>query len=129
MANYRREDSIFDSFTLSPLLYPVLLILAVTSIFLGISWYVNYESVLETAKEQLSWVLFATPVLLILLARWFSSIDTPDMFLFGSSPWERRRRTHHLPTEGSSPWAVAAFIVLLLILVYYQSVFRESWLL
>ncbi|KAE8665150.1 putative Binding protein [Hibiscus syriacus] len=128
MANYRRGGSIFDSFSLSPLPYPVLLILAVTSIFLGISWYANYESVLETAEEQLSWVLFATPVLLILLARWFSSVDTSDMWLFSSSPWERRRRTHHLPPEGSSPWAVAAFIVLLLILVQYQSVFRVSWL-
>ncbi|XP_039049449.1 uncharacterized protein LOC120190436 [Hibiscus syriacus] len=128
MAYYRRGDSIFDSFSLSPLPYPVLLILALASIFLGISWYVNHESLLETAKQQLSWVLFATPVVLILLARWLSSIDTRDMFLFGSSPWERRRRTHHLPSEGSSPWTVAAFIVLLLILVQYQSVFRESWL-
>ncbi|XVE93787.1 hypothetical protein REPUB_Repub01dG0224900 [Reevesia pubescens] len=127
MAYYRRGDSIFDSFSLSPLPYPVLLILAVTSIFLGISWYVNYESVLETAEEQLSWVLFVTPVVLILLARWLSSMDISDM-LFGSSPWERRRRTHHLPSEGSSPWTVAAFIVLLLILVQYQSVVRESWL-
>ncbi|KAG4168675.1 hypothetical protein ERO13_A12G039500v2 [Gossypium hirsutum] len=127
MAYYRRGDSILDSFSLSPLPYPVLLILAVTSIFLGISWYVNYESVLETTEEQLSWVLFATPVVLILLARWVSSMDTSDM-LFGSSPWERRRQTHQRPSEGSSPWIVAAFIVLLLILVQYQSVFRESWL-
>ncbi|XVF67869.1 hypothetical protein PTKIN_Ptkin10aG0156500 [Pterospermum kingtungense] len=127
MAYYRRGDSIFDSFSLSPLPYPVLLILAVTSIFLGISWYVNYESVLETTEEQLSWGLFALPVVLLLLARWLSSMETSDM-LFGSSPWERRRRTHHLPSEGSSPWGVAAFIVLLLVLVQYQSVFRESWL-
>ncbi|XVE67106.1 hypothetical protein DITRI_Ditri08aG0133700 [Diplodiscus trichospermus] len=127
MAYYRRGDSIFDSFSLSPLPYPVLLILAVTSIFLVISWYVNYESVLETAEEQLSWVLFALPVVLILLARWLSSMETSDM-LFGSSPWERRRRTHHIPSEGSSPWGVAAFIVLVLVLVQYQSVFRESWL-
>ncbi|KAK6253796.1 hypothetical protein QUC31_015516 [Theobroma cacao] len=127
MAYYRRGDSIFDSFSLSPLPYPVLLILAVTSIFLGISWYVNYESVLEAAEEQMSWLLLITPVVLIFLARWLSSVEASDL-LFGSSPWERRRRTHHRPSEGSSPWAVAGFIVLLLILVQYQSVFRESWL-
>ncbi|XWS55052.1 hypothetical protein CRYUN_Cryun10bG0142000 [Craigia yunnanensis] len=127
MAYYRRGDSIFDSFSLSPLPYPVLLILAVMSVFLGISWYVNYESVLETTGEQLSWVLFATPVVLIILARWLSSMEPSDM-LFGSSPWERRRQIYHRPSEGSSPWAVAAFIVLLLILLQYQSVFRESWL-
>ncbi|XP_022748074.1 uncharacterized protein LOC111297691 [Durio zibethinus] len=127
MAYYRRGDSIFDSFSLSPLPYPVLLILAVTSIFLGISWYVNYESDMETAEQQMSWVLFATPVVLILLVRWLSSMETSDM-PFSSSPWDRRHQTHHRPSEGSSPWAVAAFIVLLLILLQYQSVFRESWL-
>ncbi|OMO92892.1 hypothetical protein COLO4_17252 [Corchorus olitorius] len=128
MAYYRRRgDSIFDSFSLSPLPYPVLLILAVTSIFLGISWFLNYESVMETAEEQMSWVLFATPVVLILLARWLSTVETSDM-LFGSSPWDRRRRTHHRPSEGSSPWAVAGFIVLLLIMVWYHSDIRESWL-
>ncbi|XP_022725160.1 uncharacterized protein LOC111281770 [Durio zibethinus] len=127
MAYYRRGDTIFDSFTVSPLPYPVLLILAVTSIFLGISWYVNYESVLETVEEQMSWVLFATPLVLILLARWLSSMEASDM-LFSSSPWERRRQTHRRPSGDSSPWVVATFIVLLLILVQYQSVFRGSWL-
>ncbi|KAJ8764993.1 hypothetical protein K2173_010463 [Erythroxylum novogranatense] len=123
---YRRRDSIFDAFTLSPLPYPVLLILAVLSIFLCISWFFNFEDMVETAEVQLNWVLFVTPVLLLLLARWFSCFETPDMF-YALSPWERRRRTHHRPSEGSSPWVVAAFIVLLLVLVQYQSTFLDSW--
>ncbi|KAK8625146.1 hypothetical protein V6N13_090023 [Hibiscus sabdariffa] len=124
---YGRKDSIFDSFSLSPLPYPVLLILALTSIFLGISSYVSYESAVESAEQQMSWVLFATPVVLIFLARWLSSVDVSGM-LFGSSAYERIRRTHHRPSEGTSPWAVAGFIVLLLVLLQYQSIFRESWL-
>ncbi|KAJ4716721.1 Oxidoreductase/transition metal ion-binding protein [Melia azedarach] len=122
---YYRRNSIFDSFTLSPLPYPVLLILAVLLIFFSISWYFSYESVVESAEEQMGWMLFATPVALILLVRWLSSWDSADMF--SSSPWDKRRRTHHRPSEGSSPWIVAALIVLLLILVQYQSIFLDSW--
>lgn len=126
--NGRSNSSIFDSLTLSPLPYPVLLILAVASIFLFISWYVSYESAVEAAEEQLNWVLLLTPLLLILMVRWLSTMDTSDMF-FSMSPWERRWRTHREPsTEGGSPWGVAAFIVLLLVLVQFHSVFRDSWL-
>ncbi|CAI0438377.1 unnamed protein product [Linum tenue] len=45
-----------------------------------------------------------------------------------SSPWDRRRRTHYqAPAEGSSPWGVAALIVLLLVLLQFQSAFLDSW--
>ncbi|KAJ6896832.1 hypothetical protein NC651_022893 [Populus alba x Populus x berolinensis] len=44
------------------------------------------------------------------------------------TPWDRSRRAHQQPSEGSSPWGVAAFIVLLLVLVRFQSTFLDSWL-
>ncbi|KAJ7967207.1 Oxidoreductase/transition metal ion-binding protein [Quillaja saponaria] len=121
-----RASSVLEGFSLNPLPYPVLFILAVISIFLGISWYFSYEEALESAEEQMGWALLATPVVLILIVRWLSSMESTD-WLFGISPWERRRRTHNLPSEGSSPWGVAALIVLLLILVQYQSNFLDSW--
>ncbi|KAG6588994.1 hypothetical protein SDJN03_17559, partial [Cucurbita argyrosperma subsp. sororia] len=127
MSNYRSRttaDSILDSLSLNPLPYPVLLLLAVVFIFLGASWWLSYESAVEAAEDQINWILFATPVLLIILARILSSVDPS---YFSSSPWDRRRRTHQLPAEGSSPWGVAALIVLLLVLVQFQSSFRESW--
>ncbi|KAJ1415950.1 hypothetical protein SESBI_17793 [Sesbania bispinosa] len=115
-----RASSVLDGFTLDPLPYPVLLILSIILIFLGISWYLSYEEVVEAAQEQLGWILFATPVVLLLILRWLSSVDSSESdWFFSSSPWERRRRTHHLPSEGSSPWGVAALIVLLLIMVQY----------
>ncbi|XP_068321849.1 uncharacterized protein [Pyrus communis] len=128
MAYYRRSQtsSFFEGFSLSPLPYPVLLILAVISIFLGISWYSSYESAVEEAEGQFNWVLLLTPIFLILIVKGLSSMD-PD-WLFSMSPWDRRRRTHHIPSEGSSPWGVAAFIILLLVLLQYQSSFRDSWL-
>ncbi|RDX78600.1 hypothetical protein CR513_41098, partial [Mucuna pruriens] len=106
-----RDSSVFDGFTLNPLPYPVLLILALIFIFLAISWYFSYEEAVESAEEQLSWVLFATPVVLILIVRWLSSMENSDWFSV-SLPWERRRETNQGPSEGSSPWGVAALILL-----------------
>ncbi|KAK7310572.1 hypothetical protein RJT34_08160 [Clitoria ternatea] len=120
-----RVSSVLDGFTLNPLPYPVLLILSVIFLFLGISWYLSYEEVVEAAEEQLGWILFATPVMLIFLVRWLSSVDTSDWFF--SSTWERKRRTYNLPSEGTSPWGVAALIVLVLILLHFQSTFLDSW--
>ena len=126
---YRRSttSSIFDAFSLNPLPYPVLLILAMISIFLGTSWYLSYEEAVESAEEQMGWLLLATPIALLILVRWLSSMENPD-FLFSMSPWDQRRRTHHRPSEGSSPWGVAALIVLLLVMVQYRSVFTDGWL-
>lgn len=120
-------SSILEVFSLNPLPYPVLLILAVISIFFGMSWYFSYEEAVESAEEQMSWVLLATPVILVVIVRWLSSMENPGSSLFSTSPWDRRRRTHHLPSEGSSPWIVAAFIVLLLVMVQYRSIFLDSW--
>ncbi|XP_018823792.1 uncharacterized protein LOC108993360 [Juglans regia] len=129
MAYYRRStaSSILDVFSLNPLPYPVLLILAVISIFLGMSWYFSYEEAVESVEEQMSWLLLATPVVLVIIVRWLSSLENPER-LFSMSPWDQRRRTHHRPSEGSSPWGVAAWIVLLLIMVQYRSIFVDSWL-
>ncbi|PKI52924.1 uncharacterized protein LOC116194323 [Punica granatum] len=127
--NQRRSPTaaaISDGFTLSPLPWPVLVILAVAFVFLGTSWYFSLESAVETAEEEMGWLLLATPVVLLLLVQWLSSIESPDSFL----GWDRRRRSHHwMPpsSEGGSPWGVAALIVLLLVLVQYQSSFLESW--
>lgn len=126
---YRRStaSSILEVFSLDPLPYPVLLILAVISIFLGMSWYLSYEDAVESVEEQMSWLLLATPLVLVIIVQWLSSLENPD-WLFSMSPWDQRRRTHRRPSEGSSPWGVAALIVLLLVMVQYRSVFVDSWL-
>ncbi|KAG2705888.1 hypothetical protein I3760_05G076800 [Carya illinoinensis] len=126
---YRRStaSSILEVFSLNPLPYPVLLILAVISIFLGMSSYFSYEETVESVEEQMSWVLLATPVVLVIIVQWLSSLENPER-LFSRSPWDQRRRTHHRPSEGSSPWGVAALIVLLLVMVQYRSIFVDSWL-
>ncbi|KAG4979357.1 hypothetical protein AAZX31_12G023200 [Glycine max] len=122
-----RASSVLDGFTLNPLPYPVLLILSLIFIFLGVSWYFSYEEVVETAEQQLGWLLFCTPVVLILIVRWLSSMENSYWFFSASLPGERRGRTHQGLSEGSSPWGVAALILVLLIMVQYQSNFLDSW--
>lgn len=124
--------SFVDGFTLSPLPYPVLLILAVISIFLGIQWFSAYEDAVESAEEQTNWALLAAPILLLIAVRCLSSFEDPGSFfsLFGFSSYGRLRHSHSGggPSEGGSPWGVAALIVLLLVLVQFQSSFLDSWL-
>lgn len=121
-----RASQAIQVFSLNPMPYPVLIILAVLSIFLGIQWFVSYESMVESAEETMGWLLIATPVVLVFAVKWLSSIDNPESF-FG---WDQRRRRRNYAgpsSDGSSPWGVAAMIVLVLLLLQYQSSFLESW--
>ncbi|KAL2254811.1 uncharacterized protein LOC105169714 [Sesamum indicum] len=128
--HYRRStaSSISEVFSLSPLPYPVLLILAVIFIFLSLQWYVSYESIVEATEEGMGWLLMAAPLVLLFAVRWLSTLDSPPCWWFSPrSPWERRQSEYFGAGEGGSPWGVAALILLLLVLVQYQSVFLESW--
>lgn len=124
-----RSSSIVEAFSLNPVPYPVLLILAVVSVFLGFQWYVSYEDVVEATEESMGWVLMAAPLLLLLAVRWMSDREYPGGLIFGSTPFDRRRREYYLSAagEGASPWGVLAVIVLLLVLVQFQSSFLDSW--
>ncbi|KAI3736349.1 hypothetical protein L6452_15888 [Arctium lappa] len=121
------HSSIFEAFSLNPLPYPVLLILALIFFFLGFQWYSSYEEAIEATEESFNWLLLITPLLLLFAVKWLSSMDNPEkIFGFGLSPWDRRRR-YQLPAAaegGSSPWGVAALILMVLVLVQFHS---ESW--
>ncbi|RRT67176.1 hypothetical protein B296_00024554 [Ensete ventricosum] len=132
MAYERRQSSACAAFTLSPVPYHVLLILLMVLGLLSLSWFFDYESFMEDAEEQMSWVLLVIPVLLILVIRWLSSIERLDDSLLGFFAYDHRRRSYYngsneRPQAGSSPWGVAAVVVLLLVLVYFQSSFQDMW--
>lgn len=125
----RAESSLLEAFTLSPVPYPVILILGMVTLLLGVSWFFSYEDFIEEATEQLSWLLLAVPVLLVLLIRWISSVESFEGY-FGFYPSERRWRANRYdagPGEGSSPWGVAMVVVLLLVLASFHSTFRDMW--
>ncbi|CAN6284925.1 unnamed protein product [Urochloa humidicola] len=125
----RAESSIVEAFTLSPLPYPVILILTMVTLLLGVSWFFTYEDFIEEASEQFSWLLLAVPILLVLLIRWISSVDSFDGYFFGFFPSERRWRPGYDagPAEGSSPWGVAMVVLLLIVLASFHETIRDMW--
>lgn len=123
----RGESSVLEAFTLSPLPYPVILILMMVTLLLGASWFFSYEDFMEEASEQFSWILLGVPIALVLLIRWISSVDTFEGY-FGFYPTESRWRGYQAaPSEGSSPWGVAMVVVLLLVLTSFHSTFQDMW--
>ncbi|KAJ0429444.1 hypothetical protein HanPI659440_Chr17g0682861 [Helianthus annuus] len=128
MTHTNSNSSILETFSLNPLPYPVLLILSLIFFFLGFQWYSSYEEAIEEAEESFNWVLLITPLLLLFAVKWLSSVENPEKFFgFGLSPWERRHRQayYQLPTEGSSPWGVAALILLVLVLMQFRETVVE----
>ena len=125
----RPESSIVEAFTLSPLPYPVILILLVVSLLLGVSWFFTYEDFIEEAAEQFSWALLVVPIALVLLIRWISSVDSFDGYFSGFFPSERRWRPGYgsAPAEGSSPWGVAMLVLLLIVLASFHETIRDMW--
>ncbi|KAI0500812.1 hypothetical protein KFK09_019029 [Dendrobium nobile] len=136
MAYGRRDPSIFDNFTLSPLPYPVLFILLMVIVLLLVSSYFNYEELLESAEEQMSFALLLTPLILLLLIRFLGSTDSlfdgsgPLGFVFPSD----RRRTRSFYERGTqqegggaSPWGVAVAVVVLIVLASFRSSFEDMW--
>jgi len=125
----RPESSIVEAFTLSPLPYPVILILLMVSLLLGVSWFFTYEDFIEEAAEQFSWALLAVPIALVLLIRWISSVDSFDGYFSGFFPSERRWRPGYgsAPAEGSSPWGVAMLVLLLIVLASFHETIRDMW--
>ncbi|KAL6645919.1 hypothetical protein ACP70R_012678 [Stipagrostis hirtigluma subsp. patula] len=123
------EATIVEAFTLSPVPYPVILILLVVALLLGASWFFTYEDFIEEAAETFSWALLAVPIALVLLIRWISSVESFEGY-FGFYPSERRWRGNRYdaaPAEGSSPWGVAMVVVLLLVLASFHSTFQDMW--
>ncbi|KAL5210493.1 hypothetical protein ABZP36_006116 [Zizania latifolia] len=131
MAYYDRrgESSIVEAFTLSPLPYPVILILGMVMLLLGVSWFFTYEDFIEEAAEQFNWALLVVPIALVLLIKWISSVETFEGY-FGFYPTERRWNRggyDAAAADGSSPWGVAMVVLLLLVLATFHSTFQDMW--
>ncbi|KAF9599345.1 hypothetical protein IFM89_036802 [Coptis chinensis] len=92
-------------------------------LFMGISWYINYESIFESVVDQVKLVVMVSPLLLLLAVHWLSSGDRDRVPFLFSLPRERES----LHRAGGSPWGVGFLLVFLLFMISYQSAFHERW--
>ncbi|RCV11889.1 hypothetical protein SEVIR_2G233100v4 [Setaria viridis] len=104
--------------------------LLVLLLFLGFSWYTSYESAAESFANQARILLMASPFALLLAVRLLSSVapgeggaarGVGDLL---AVPMPERDSIHR---AGGSPWGVGLLLLLLLVMVSYQSNFREKW--
>ncbi|MQL72113.1 hypothetical protein Taro_004437 [Colocasia esculenta] len=91
-------------------------------VFLTLSWYLSYESALESLVDQLKLVLVLSPLVLLLAVHWLSSAEPGRLPLL--LPLPERDSLHR---AGGSPWGVGLVLVLLMVMVSYQSSFHERW--
>ncbi|KAL9233612.1 hypothetical protein vseg_008584 [Gypsophila vaccaria] len=95
--------------------------LMVLLIFLGFTWFVNYESMWEDLMDQLKLCLMVFPVLLLLALHWLSSGDDQRRLFI---PMPEQDTIHR---AGGSPWGVALLLVFLMFMISYHTSIRESW--
>ncbi|KAK1631132.1 hypothetical protein QYE76_005447 [Lolium multiflorum] len=106
--------------------------LLVLLVFLAFSWYMSYESVAETFADQGRLLLMVSPLALLLAVRLLSGGDGDghgqghgrrvDQLMSMSMP-----EKDSIHRAGGSPWGVGLLLVLLIVMVSYQSNFRDKW--
>ncbi|XP_038691529.1 uncharacterized protein LOC119989861 [Tripterygium wilfordii] len=96
--------------------------LLILLMFVGLSWYINYEPVLESIFDQVKILLIVSPLVLLLVVHWISS-DESGRFSY-LIPLPEKDSLHR---AGGTPWGVGLMLVLLLFMISYQSYFQERW--
>jgi len=100
--------------------------------------YSRYESAVESLVDQVRFAVVLSPLLLLLVVQYWAATSgsrTPgggvSSLLLGDQPswyggggWGQQQRDG---AGASSPWGVALALALVLLLVSYQSCFRDLW--
>ncbi|KAL8495880.1 hypothetical protein ACS0TY_019845 [Phlomoides rotata] len=94
--------------------------LLILSMFVGITWYINYESIFEGIFDQFKLLLMLSPLLLLLGIHLLSLMDSSFSFI----PFPEKESFHN---AGGTPWGIGLVLVLLFFMISYQSDFRERW--
>ncbi|XP_008785115.1 uncharacterized protein LOC120107533 [Phoenix dactylifera] len=98
----------------------LVLIFAIVMLFLFLSWHIDYRTQLRRTEVGFRLLLFLLPVALIVVAR-FMLLD--GRFLL-RLPRPEQESIHR---AGSSPWGVALLLLVLLLMISYQSSFHSQW--
>ncbi|EYU27160.1 hypothetical protein ABFS82_02G128800 [Erythranthe guttata] len=95
--------------------------LLILTMFVGITWYINYESIFEGLFDQIKLLLMVSPLLLLLAVHLLSTFETSAFFFI---PLPEQESLHR---AGGTPWGVGLLLVILFFMISYQSDFRERW--
>ncbi|KAI9104201.1 hypothetical protein K1719_023037 [Acacia pycnantha] len=89
--------------------------------FLGFSWYINYEPIMESLMEQVKMVLMVSPLLLLLVLHFLSNSRG---FFSSLIPFPEKDSLHR---AGGTPWGVGFLLVFLFFMISYRSSLQERW--
>ncbi|KAJ6927370.1 hypothetical protein NC651_011432 [Populus alba x Populus x berolinensis] len=107
--------------SMAPPPFPLLAIFGIVISLLWLSHYTGYKAQLRHSAVNLQIFLFLLPILLILFMASYST-DWLLYYRLRDSPHDSAPRS-----TSSFPWGIAVFVVLLLMLLSYQSSFHSKW--
>ncbi|WCJ35099.1 hypothetical protein M5689_016367 [Euphorbia peplus] len=108
--------------SLSPPPFPLLAIFIIIFLLLFISSYFNYKHHMESTVINFKLILLFLPVILIFITQLVSKWDG---FFF--SPPTKAKYGIDLHRRWDLPWGVVLLVVMLLVMVSYQSSLRSIW--
>ncbi|OVA04922.1 hypothetical protein BVC80_8873g26 [Macleaya cordata] len=111
-----------SSISLPPL--PLLAVFAIVILFMSLSEYTYHKAQMHRLKIDFKLLLFLLPVLLIFIMRSMSSTCRSFNIFHNLVP---RPGHDSIYRAGSSPWGVAVWVVLLLVMISYQSSVHSHW--
>ncbi|CAL5019819.1 unnamed protein product [Urochloa decumbens] len=109
--------------------------LATAALLGATSFYSRYESAVESLVDQVRIAVVLSPLLLLLAVQYWAATSGArtrgggvSSLLLGDRPsWHGGGWGGQQQREGGSPWGVALALALVLLLVSYQSCFRDLW--
>ncbi|KAF6159210.1 hypothetical protein GIB67_022889 [Kingdonia uniflora] len=111
-------DQTLSSISIPPL--PLLTVFAIVLLFMFLSKYTDYSSEVRQSMINFQIFLFLLPTLLILILQ---SMPPNGKFVI-RIPLPEHESIHK---AGNSPWGVAILVVVLLVMIFYQSSFHSQW--
>ncbi|XP_059071691.1 uncharacterized protein LOC131868963 [Cryptomeria japonica] len=102
----------------------VLFLVGIIVLFVMFSWYMSYEAAYESVMDQLSLVVMASPVVILLAVHWLSAKEKHHPFSSVMPCAER----HTIHKAGGSPWGVGFLLLFLMFMISYQSHLQDrTW--
>ncbi|KZV56256.1 hypothetical protein F511_24677 [Dorcoceras hygrometricum] len=104
---------------------PLLAVLAIVIFLLSLSQYSTYKEHVQNSVTSFKLLLFLVPVILIVFMR--SRLLSGGGFDLSKSRPGREVRREFARGMAGFPWGIAVLVVVLLVLVSYQSSFESKW--